>query len=618
MRKAALYLLGVLASLTLAYSCASIGTPSGGPRDEDPPKFVTSTPLQGEVEVTPKKVTLVFNELVTLKDAFSKVVVSPPSKQPPRVSSQGRRVNVEFRDSLLPNTTYTIDFGDAIADNNEGNQLENFIYTFSTGPVLDTLMVSGMVLGAQDLAPESGIYVGLHSNPADSAFTKTRFERVAKTDDNGKFVIGGLAPGKYRIYALEDRDNDMAWSSPDETLAFYDMLIEPSAETTVATDTIFDLFTGKVDSIVQRQRTRFVPNNILLRSYNTGFRQQYISKYERPDSSRINIILNAPADSMPKLELVMPDAPSISFAEIAVTERSRTNDTISFWLRDREIMGRDTLRVAIQYLKADSAFNMVPVNDTLRLITKKEVEKPAKVSNKSKEEAEEAEPEIPTIALKALISRPEVNQPLLLEVPVPLETFDFDKVHLEFKKDSVWNPVANLTAEALVFDTLNPRRFRIDYPWEYETQYKLTVDSLAGKSIYDVFTDALNLEFAIRPESEYGSIRLNLSNYGDPATPRFVELLDGSGKKVASEMLDKRSVTFKYLLPGKYNVRVFEDFNANGEWDPGNFQLGIPPDIAYYYPITIDLKANWDQEIDWNVFSTPVDKMVPETLRKKK
>lgn len=619
MRKVTLYFIGLLGLLLLMAGCASIGNPSGGPRDEDPPRFVASNPLYGEVEVTPNKVVLAFDEYITLKDAFSKVVVSPPGAQAPRVSSQGKRVTVEFRDTLLPNTTYTIDFGDAIADNNEGNKLENFMFTFSTGPVLDSLMISGMVLGAEDLAPAAGIYVGLHSNLEDSAFTKTRFDRIAKTDDNGKFVIGGLAPGQYRIYALDDRDNDLAWSSPDETLAFYDAIIEPRAEMTVATDTIFDLFTGKVDSLVRRERTRFVPNNILLRSFNTGFRQQYITKYERLDSTRLNFIFNAPADTLPIFDVILSDGTVFPIDEIAVAERSTTNDTISFWLREPDIISRDTLRVAVEYLRADSVYNLRPTNDTLRLLTQKPVvrEKKAVEQKKGKEKADTLPPPVPTIEIKALTSKLEVNQPLALEFPSPLEEFNPSMVHLQIKKDTIWTDVNELTEEMLVFNPLNSRKLTVNYPWEFETTYKLTVDSLAGKNIYGLFTDDFTQEFSIRPQSEYGTLKFNISNYGNPDASYFVQLLDAQGNPLRSQPLTSRSVKFDYLLPGKYNLRIVQDNNGNGKWDPGNFETGTQPDVAYYYKETIELKANWDQETDWNVFGTAVDKMLPEALRKK-
>ncbi|MDE6143391.1 MAG: Ig-like domain-containing protein, partial [Muribaculaceae bacterium] len=230
-----------LLALSLMASCASIGNPSGGPRDEEPPRFVRANPAPGAVNVSRDRIDIEFDEIVNVKDAFSKVVVSPVSKSTPRVSSLGRRVTVQFTDTLQPNTTYTVDFSNAIEDNNEGNKLQGFTYSFSTGPQIDTLQISGMVLSADALEPQQGMLVGIYSNLSDTAFSTLPFERIAKTDDRGRFSIKGVAPGKYRIFALADVDNDYRRANPEEAMAFYDFTVSPTAERVEATDTVYDL-----------------------------------------------------------------------------------------------------------------------------------------------------------------------------------------------------------------------------------------------------------------------------------------------------------------------------------------------------------------------------------------
>ena len=614
LRKAAIWLTGASLAALLASSCASIGNPSGGPRDEDPPVFIGANPGQGAVNFSGNKAVLYFDELVNVKDAFNKVVVSPPGATTPRVSSLGRRVTVEFRDTLLPNTTYTVDFGDAIVDNNEGNALTDFMYTFSTGPELDSLTISGMVLAAEDLEPQKGIYVGLHSNLDNSAFKESRFERIAKTDDKGRFVIGGLAPGTYRVFALDDRDGDLKWSSPEETLAFYDVAVTPTAETITTTDSIFNKLTGELDSLSRRVRTRFLPNNILLRSYNTGYKQQYITKYERVDSTRLNFIFNAATDSLPTFEIVT-ERGGIPLISVAQMERSATNDTITFWLTQPETIGRDTLRVATRYFKADSIYQPLETFDTLRLLTqrpKAKATKPKTEKGMTPEDSIKAS----RVQLKALNSRMEINTPIIIEAPVPLAAFDTTMMKLEVLKDSIWTDVTLLDGGrrlTILSDSLNPRRMTVDYPWDFEGQYRLTVDTLAGKTIYGLDTEALKFEFKIRPEAEYSSIQVNVSGI-NPESPYFVELLDASGKVLRSQAPQGGTVEFPYLLANKYNIRVYTDANNNGKYDPGNYDLGIQPDLSYYYPETIDLKQNWSQAIDWNVFAKPVDKMKPASL----
>ena len=186
------------------YACASTGMPDGGPYDETPPKFVRANPEPNAINNKRKKISIEFDEFIKLDKASEKVIVSPPQNETPEVKVSGKRVLVEFFDSLKANTTYTIDFGDAIVDNNEDNPLGNFAYSFSTGESIDTMEISGTVLNAADLEPVKGIQVGIHKDLNDTAFSKIPFDRISRTDSRGHFNIKGIAPGTYRVYALMD------------------------------------------------------------------------------------------------------------------------------------------------------------------------------------------------------------------------------------------------------------------------------------------------------------------------------------------------------------------------------------------------------------------------------
>lgn len=209
------------------YACASTGMPDGGPYDETPPKFVRATPEPNATNNKRKKISIEFDEYIKLDKASEKVIISPPQNEAPEVKVSGHRVLVEFFDTLRENTTYTIDFGDAIVDNNEDNPLGNFAYAFSTGEHIDTMEVSGTVLSADNLEPVKGIQVGLHKNLEDSAFVKLPFDRISRTDSRGHFTIRGVAPGKYRIYALMDGNQNYLFDSKTEAVAFLDSLVVP-------------------------------------------------------------------------------------------------------------------------------------------------------------------------------------------------------------------------------------------------------------------------------------------------------------------------------------------------------------------------------------------------------
>lgn len=620
--------------LLLGVSCASIGNPTGGPRDEDPPIFVRANPAPYSTNVKRQRVDIEFNEIVNVKDAFSKVVVSPPSKQVPRVSSSGRRVTVTFNDTLLDNTTYTIDFGNSIEDNNEGNKLPSFAYTFSTGPEIDTLEISGMVLGAENLEPQQGMLVGVYSNLSDTAFSTLPFERMAKTDDRGRFSILGLAPGTYRIFALADLDNDYHRANPEEAMAFYDVTLSPATKRTTVTDTLFNLKTGEVDSVLRRERTVFLPNDILLRSFESDVKSQYLTKYERQDSTRLNFIFNTKSNVIPKIT-------PLGFEELQdwyVVEKSAKNDSVTFWITAPEILATDSLRIAATYLRTDSAQNLSEVNDTLRFFYSRELknalasaakerEKALKEKEKEREKALKDGEQIDESPEKAEKPKPlglniitgstqEVYLPILMEFETPLTRLDTTAFALEVQVDSVWKPVGKPWKLERV-DTVNPRKFKIEYPWDFSTQYRLSVDSLAATGIYGLETDPLNYDFKTRAEDEYSSVIFSISNFTD-TVPAFIELLSTSDAPVRREKVTNNRVTFKYLPAGKYYARIFEDYNGNGIYDTGNYEAMQQPDQSYYYPKLITVKKNWDKEEIWDVFGTAVDMMKPYAILKNK
>lgn len=598
------------AALLAAASCANMGTPSGGPRDEEPPILVSSNPPAGAVNVDREKITLTFNELVNVKEAFQKVVVSPTSKSVPRVSSQGRRVNVEF-DSLAPNTTYTVDFADAIEDNNEGNTLRGFAYTFSTGPVLDSLRIAGRVLGAHDLEPQQGMLVGVHSNPADTAFTGERLLRVAKTDDRGQFTIRGLAPGRYRVFALADNDNDYRYSSPEEDVAFYDVEVEPSSRQTVALDSVYDRLTGRVDTVTERIRTQFLPNDIVLRSFNSEIRQQYMSKYERLDSTRVFMKFNTRADSLPRVRVLgHPEITSLGHLE--ATERL---DSLVWWLTP-ELMRTDSLTLAVDYTRSDQNLVRTQVTDTLKFFTKRLPAPKKKKNDRRRISPEDSIAAITTTFNVKSGATQDVYLPLDIETPAPLQRLDTTAFHLSVLVDSTYVAVPGGFSLAMP-DSLKPRNLTLDYPWDYGAKYRLEIDSLAATDIYGKPTLPLSHDFAVKATGDYCSLLFHIT--GIPAgIPAFVELLDNRDAVQRTAAVKDGDAYFPYLTPGRFYARVVLDLNGNGVYDTGNYSLRLQPELAYYYPKAINIKKNWDKEENWAVFDTPVDMMKPEALLKNK
>ena len=590
------------------YSCANIGNPSGGPIDKTPPIFMRSNPTPNAVNVKDRKIEIFFDEIVTLKDPSTKIIVSPAQTEMPRMSALGRKVTVELVDSLLPNTTYTIDFSNSIQDNNEGNAIDNFAFAFSTGSVIDSMRVSGYVLDSRTLEPMQSVVVGLQSNLADSAFHKEKLQRVALTNDRGQFTIRNVSPGSYHIFALKDLDRDYKFGNPTEDIAFLDSIIVPSIGSREAADTVYNDL-NEIDTIMRATRPAYFPNDILLSMFNEDRKSQYLANNLRVDSTRISLTFAAASDTLPSLSIVgRNDVPDQWYT----LERSQTNDTLTYWIRPPHLVSADTLMVATTYLRTDTASNLSWGTDTLKFTFQRQ-----KAKKKKKNEETDSLEQIRFMELHPLANgTQEVYAPLLLQTGTPIERYSREAFHLQRKlqNDTIFYP-AEIKSIALRDSTLNRRDLMLKVDWEPGAAYKLAVDSLAMTDIYGLQTKPLKVDFNVRKMEEYGNIVFNITAVRDSA---IVELLDGTEKIVLRAPVKNHRAELLNLLPGKYYARLFIDRNGNGKYDTGNYDMHLQPEETVYYPGAINLKKNWDVEQTWDIYATPIDKQKPEAIKKNK
>ena len=590
------------------YSCANIGNPSGGPIDKTPPIFMRSNPTPNAVKVKDRKIEIFFDEIVTLKDPSTKIIVSPAQTEMPRMSALGRKVTVELVDSLLPNTTYTIDFSNSIQDNNEGNAIDNFAFAFSTGSVIDSMRVSGYVLDSRTLEPMQSVVVGLQSNLADSAFHKEKLQRVALTNDRGQFTIRNVSPGSYHIFALKDLDRDYKFGNPTEDIAFLDSIIVPSIGSREAADTVYNDL-NEIDTIMRATRPSYFPNDILLSMFNEDRKSQYLANNLRVDSTRISLTFAAASDTLPSLSIVgRNDVPDQWYT----LERSQTNDTLTYWIRPPHLVSADTLMVATTYLRTDTASNLSWGTDTLKFTFQRQ-----KAKKKKKNEETDSLEQIRFMELHPLANgTQEVYAPLLLQTGTPIERYSREAFHLQRKlqNDTIFYP-AEIKSIALRDSTLNRRDLMLKVDWEPGAAYTLAVDSLAMTDIYGLQTKPLKVDFNVRKMEEYGNIVFNIPAVRDSA---IVELLDGTEKIVLRAPVKNHRAELLNLLPGKYYARLFIDRNGNGKYDTGNYDMHLQPEETVYYPGAINLKKNWDVEQTWDIYATPIDKQKPEAIKKNK
>jgi hypothetical protein len=588
-------------------SCANIGRPGGGPIDLTPPVLLKSTPEQGATFFKKKKIELEFDEIIQVEKPGEKITVSPPQTNPPEIYTAGKKIIVELKDSLRNNTTYTVDFSDAIVDNNEKNPYPNFALSFSTGGSIDSMEVGGVLLNAEDLEPVTGMYVGLQPDLADSAFRKKSFVKITRSDASGNFTLKNVASGKYRIYALKDANRDYKFDQPGEDIAFLDSVIVPSYKLVEKTDTIWkDKLKHKMDTVRTVKVKQYLPNNLLLRAFNENFKSQYLDKTERKERNHLLITFAAPAKELPRLRPL--NFPAKNWARL---ERSATNDTLNFWIKDSTIYKNDTLRLEASYLHTDSLRRLVPQTDTLTFTFHDIKLAPSK---KSKKKDENAKVEKSSLQVESKFGGSMDLYGLMdFSLPVPIDSIDEKRFHFEEKKDSLWH---TLNTPPFTYDSLNIRKFNLKYKWVPGQEYRLKVDSAAIYGMNGLCNKPFEKSFKVKNVEDYSGFFINVVGVTDSA---FVELLNESDKMVRREPVIKGVAEFFYVNPGTYYARLILDKNKNGKWDTGNFGQKLQPEQVYYHPGKFQLRTNWDvEEQGWNPLALPLDKQKPRKLVKNK
>ena len=618
------YAMSLLLALALV-ACASIGTPDGGPYDEEPPVLLKATPVLNATGVSVAKITLEFDENVTLENAFENVVVSPPQLQMPEIKYSGKKIMVELFDTLKPNTTYSVDFGNAIVDNNERNPYENFAYVFSTGDAVDTLAVSGVVLNAADLEPIKGMIVGLHSCLDDSAFSKLPFERVSRTDSRGRFTIKGIAPGKYRVYALSDANQNYLFDQKSEAVAWLPTVIEPHAAPAVRPDTIWrDSVT--IDTIRYINYTRFMPDDLVLRVFKEDFMSQYLVKQTRDQHNKLALFFAAPNNTLPRLEGL-----DFDLTDAYILEKSARMDTLVYWLKDSMLYRNDTLALKLTYRVVDEAGDSIDRNDTLFVSAKRRWEAVLKQQQKKHEEDmknfmrkaknspdyDEENPPVYVPKTKVLPVRfsgsnsMDLNAVCRFTFEEPLLSVDASKISVALKVDTLWTPVDMVFRQ----DSTNIRRYEMFAEWRPEETYMVTADSAAFKGLYGGVSEKFTREMTFKSLDEYAVLYVNIAGVRNNG---ILQLLDARENVVMEQKTENGHCTFYFIKPGTYYMRLIFDANGNGKWDTGDFEKGIQPEHVSYYHHALDLRALFEYtQDDWDI-GTPLNEQKPLDITKQK
>ena len=601
-------------------SCARMGQPDGGWYDDDPPVVVGSSPEDRATNIKTKKITIYFDEFIKIDNPSEKVIVSPPQLETPEIKAAGKKIVVELKDTLKENTTYTIDFSDAISDNNEGNPMGNYTFTFSTGEQIDTFEIGGYVLDASNLEPIKGIAVGLYDDLSDTAFTTKPLMRISRTDSRGHFVVKGVAPGTYRAYALQDMDGDFRFTQKGEMIAFTHETFSPTSKPDTRTDTIWR-DSLHIDALRQVPYTHFLPDDVTLLAFTHPLTDRYLLKTERVEPEKFSLYFTY-GDS------ILPEITGLNFnADSAfVIEANEKRDTIHYWIRDTTLINQDTLRMDITYQMTDTLGNLVLNTDSaLDILPKvpyekrmkelnKEIEKWQKEQEKKKKRDMPYDSIYPAKSLEVKYSVPSSATPdtrMTIEMPTPLVVCDTSKVHLYSMIDSVWYQTP------YTFQQLALREFELGVDWRLETEYSFEVDSAAFVDIYGIASKPYKQGIKVKGPDDFSLLIVNVSGLDVVDTTIIVQLLN-SDNPVREVRVKNGTARFEYLTPGKYYLRAFVDANGNGIWDTGDYDADRQPESVYYYTQQIECKEKWDVTKSWNLTEVARFLQKPGAITKQK
>ncbi len=546
-------------------ACANPLAPSGGPKDTTPPSVLKSEPANQSVNFHSDKVVLTFNEFVTLKEISSQLVVSPPMSEQPEFVTRGKNLIMKLKEPLRDNTTYNFFFANAIVDLTESNPLPGYQFTFSTGPVLDSLTIGGKLMNAFTNQPVKGAFVMLYDSVYDSVPYRTRPYYLARSGETGEFNLNNLRDGKYLMFALSDINADYIYNLPNEEIAFYDTLIRPM----IAVKKPKEADSSAVDSLKLTLKQTVTHT---LRHFRETDSVQKLSKVSLARENVLSVVFKFPV----RKPVFTPLQPVLT-GDWNITAYSRTRDTLTMWLPSP---GADSLKMIV----SDSGYT----NDTVELSLK-----PREVNiGRSKSKEKETTPSM-AVRNNLVSAKTRPDKPIVLIFSEPVISHDFSRILL--KTDSTFlKPI-------LVFEDSVKTRLIVKYPWKEGSTYLLTIHDSAFYGAFSHYNDSTGIKFSAYTEGETSYLKIMVT-LPEPGKNYIVQLL-GDKEKVLDQLIitENTSLDFRYLRPGKYRIKVIYDDNLNGRWDTGRYLKKRQPEFVNYHPKEFELRANWTLEEDWAI-----------------
>lgn len=542
----------ILGPLLLTHSCASVKeAPTGGDKDTIPPYITNITPLPGTVGVPLEGVKFVFtfNEYVTIKTSTN-IFLSPPLRKPAKSKLKGKSLIVSFEEPFEPNTTYTISFTDAIADNNEGNMFAGYTYVFSTGEKIDSMMLTGTILDCNTLAPIKGATVLLHKDSADSAIFLHRPYAATKTDDWGYFVLPFIQDTSYRLYAIRDDNNNNIYDPDAEIVGFVDSTVRPVMW---ANDTVKEILRYDMKDTLACSERKSEYEITLFREKPS---KQYLVNKERSAERAAYLTFMAPGAEIDSL-----DIEGFRQSQI-ISQFNIQRDCLELWINSRRAVP-DTMKISLLYRKTDSLGVLKPTQESVKLTLPNEKRTFSKTPRRNLKHND-------TTCVYTLKADPttieQVGYSLEFKYPIISESFaDVSLKAISPKQAETQVPFD------VVRDTLNLRHYTLMPKDKFLNGYEyiLKIPHHAFRDINGFYSDSTSLKCTLPTDETLSTLEAVFSGVD---RKYIVDLLGEKRDKVLrSYILEKdETLLFPYLKEGKYSLRITEDGNRNSIIDTGS------------------------------------------------
>ncbi len=594
----------LLLTVLLLHGCAQQAFPGGGPKDMTPPVPQTATPPDRTPNFQANSFFIGFDEYVVLKEADNNVVVSPPLKHKPQYSTKGHGLQVTLRDTLLPNTTYHFSFLNAVADFNEGNLLPKMDYVFSTGAVLDSFSLGGVVRDAlSGAAWKETVTVALyraaslqglqrHEVPpsvagdtildsssyysvgevADSILSKELPSYVSRCDTSGTFRFSYLRSGDYRIVAFADGNRNQRLDE-GEAVAFLDTIVPseymappPPRDTTLA-----DSIRHRLDSIRQMEAQSMLRWH--LRMFTPQLMRQHLSSPSMPRKGYGEI-----PTALPVRQLAVT-----SLADSIVWTLNSTHDTIRVWSSNHPT---DSLWLVLH--------DPTGLQDTVKL----RYRAPRSSKPSASRTGNATGNKTPAVRFNAK-AKFDFYDTLRLFFTNPSQPIDTAAIHIYNLSDS-----SETKAFARMSDSIGLQAWLADstgMPFRFVQGNKYRCQLLPDGFIdlYGKGNDTVVCAFEVTTENQYGNLHVEFST--EEAGAFILQLLDSQGNVVHQQTPTQGEVHFLHLVPERYTLRAIEDSNGNGHWDTGDLWQHRQPERTFFYPKTMELRANWNFNETWHI-----------------